>query len=241
MPHLVWDWNGTLLDDLAVVVAATNASLATVGGPAITADEHRRDYRRPIADYYAHLLGRPVSEAEFRALDDVFHLSYRTGLSSCRLAVDALDAIAAWTGTQSLLSMYFHDELVTAVTRHGLASYLCRVDGLRARVGGGPKAPHLRAHLDALAVDPADCVLIGDSIDDAEAASAVGARVVLYEGGFTHPERLRATGLPVARTLLEAVAHASAHYSADHEPQVMISAREALSPHDRRDLEASQS
>jgi phosphoglycolate phosphatase-like HAD superfamily hydrolase len=46
--HLVWDWNGTLLDDLALVVAATNASLATAGGRPITAEEHRRDFRRPI-------------------------------------------------------------------------------------------------------------------------------------------------------------------------------------------------
>ncbi len=46
--HPVWDWNGTLLDDLRLVVDATTASLATVGGPVVTADEHRRDYRRPI-------------------------------------------------------------------------------------------------------------------------------------------------------------------------------------------------
>lgn len=206
--HLVWDWNGTLLDDIAVVVAATNASLATVGGPAVTADEHRRDYRRPISEYYAYVLGRPVSPAEFQVLDQAFHDSYRAGLPNCRLALDALAAVAAWTGTQSLLSMFFHDELLPAVKSHGLDAHLCRVDGLRATVGGGPKAPHLQAHLAAIGVDPADCVLIGDSLDDAEAATEVGARVVLYQGGFTDAGRLRATGFPVASTLLEAVAYA---------------------------------
>ena len=58
------------------------------------------------------------------------------------------------------------------------------------------------AHLEALAVRGEDCVLIGDSLDDAEAAAAVGARVVLYSGGFTDEDRLRATGLPVATTLV---------------------------------------
>ena len=205
MAHLVWDWNGTLLDDLDLVVAATNASLATAGGPVVTADEHRRDFRRPVADYYAYALGRPVDSDEFVRLDRAFHDAYRAGLLECALAPDALDAIRAWPGTQSLLSMWFHDELVPEVTRRGLVNLLLRVDGLRSEVGGDRKAGYLAAHLAALCVDPADCVLIGDSVDDAHAAEEAGAACVLYAGGFTEPSRLVATGLPVAETLVEAV------------------------------------
>jgi phosphoglycolate phosphatase-like HAD superfamily hydrolase len=209
--HLVWDWNGTLLDDLTLVVAATNTSLASVGGPSVSAEEHRRDYRRPISAYYAHVLGRPITDEEFVDLDRAFHDAYRAGLPATLLAADALAAIAAWAGTQSLLSMYFHDELVPAVSARGLNPHLSRVDGLRARVGGGSKAPHLRAHLDALGLTGPECVLIGDSIDDAHAAQEVGAAVVLYTGGFTDPQTLHSTGLPVATTLVEAVAFAASH------------------------------
>lgn len=210
MAHLVWDWNGTLLDDLTLVVAATNASLNSVGGPSVTAEEHRRDFRRPVIAYYEHVLGRSLTPAEFEQLDRVFHDAYRGGLTDTGLAADALAAIAAWTGSQSLLSMWFHHELVPLVTSHGLHSQLLRVDGLRDRLGGGSKAPYLRAHLDELGLDGPECVLIGDSIDDAHAAQEVGAAVVLYAGGFTDPQRLQATGLPVATTLLEAVTLASA-------------------------------
>ena len=153
MAHLVWDWNGTLLDDLTLVVAATNASLASIGGPSVTADEHRRDFRRPISAYYSHVLGREITDDEFARLDGAFHDAYRDGLAGAGLAVDAWDALAAWSGTQSLLSMWFHDELVTLVTTHGLLARLSRVDGLRATLGGGTKAPYLRAHLDALGLD----------------------------------------------------------------------------------------
>src|SRR5690606_23213395 len=129
--HLVWDWNGTLLEDLTLVVAATNASLASVGGPSVTADEHRRDYRRPISAYYEHVLGRPLTDGEFARLDGVFHATYRDGLDVTGLATDALDAMAAWSGSQSLLSMWFHHELFPLVTSHGLLDHLSRVDGLR--------------------------------------------------------------------------------------------------------------
>jgi phosphoglycolate phosphatase-like HAD superfamily hydrolase len=205
MRHLVWDWNGTLLDDLSVVVAATNAAFATIGGPAVTADEHRRDYRRPIIDYYSFVLGRPMAADEFARVDQIFHDAYREKLVDCALAADALEAISAWSGSQSLLSMWFHHELVPEVTRRGLVERLARIDGLRSATGGGHKAEHLTAHLDALGVPGHQAVLIGDSIDDAHAAAAAGATCVLYAGGFTDPPLLHATGLPVATTLVAAV------------------------------------
>ena len=61
------------------------------------------------------------------------------------------------------------------------------------------------AHLAELGLTGPDCVLIGDSVDDAHAADAVGAGCVLYSGGFTDCERLRATGKLVARSLSAAV------------------------------------
>ncbi|MEH0969564.1 HAD hydrolase-like protein [Micromonospora sp. CPCC 205546] len=203
--HLVWDWNGTLLNDLSLVVASTNAAFASVGGPAVTADEHRVRFRRPIADYYAEVLGRAVDDDAFGLLDRIFHDAYRTGLTTCELAHDAGVAMAAWPGSQSLLSMWFHEELVPTVHTYGLTGHFVRVDGLRASVGGDRKAESLRRHLAELGVDGRDVVLIGDSIDDADAAVSVGGRAVLYTGGFTDPNRLRASGHPVADTLSEAV------------------------------------
>ncbi|WP_174527787.1 HAD family hydrolase [Micromonospora maritima] len=206
--HLVWDWNGTLLDDLDLVVRATNVAFASAGGPAVSADEHRTRFRRPIADYYAEMLGRAVDAEAFGALDRIFHDAYRAGLTSCALAADATSAIAAWPGSQSLLSMWFHDELVPTVHTYGLTPHFRRVDGLRAAVGGGPKAEWLEKHLAELGLDGADVVLIGDSLDDADAATAVGAAAVLYTGGLSDPAVLRASGHPTADTLTEAVTRA---------------------------------
>jgi phosphoglycolate phosphatase-like HAD superfamily hydrolase len=203
--HLVWDWNGTLLDDLTLVVSATNHAFASIGGPAVETEEHRRQFRRPIADYYAEVLGRAVDHEEFGRLDRIFHDAYRVGLTSCTLAGDASAAIRAWTGSQSLLSMWFHDELVPAVDTYGLTGLFSRIDGLRTEIGGGFKAGHLAAHLRELGVDGEQVVLIGDSLDDAHAAEANGGACVLYTGGFTDPDRLRASGLPVADTLTGAV------------------------------------
>jgi phosphoglycolate phosphatase-like HAD superfamily hydrolase len=203
--HLVWDWNGTLLDDLSLVVSATNRAFAAIGGPNLGPDEHRRRFRRPVAEFYAEMLGRAVAAEEFERLDRIFHDTYRLGLTTTSLAADAMAALRAWPGTQSLLSMWFHHELVPALETYGLAGLFARVDGLRAEVGGDLKAGHLARHLADLELTGDRVVLIGDSLDDATAAGSVGARCVLYTGGFTDPARLRASGLPVADTLLGAV------------------------------------
>lgn len=206
--HLVWDWNGTLVDDLSLVVAATNAAFASVGGPAITAEQHRRGFRRPIAEYYAEVLGRPVDDAEFAMLDAVFHREYQAGLP-CDLTLDAEEALARWPGTQSLVSMWTHPELTTAVAEYGLGKHFVRVDGRRADHGTARhKAPLLAEHLAALGRTGHEVVLIGDTVDDAHAAASVGAGCVLYAGGFTHADQLRATGTPLADSLAGAVATA---------------------------------
>jgi phosphoglycolate phosphatase-like HAD superfamily hydrolase len=203
--HLVWDWNGTLLDDLSLVVSSTNHAFAAVGGRPVDPDEHRARFRRPVAEFYAEILERAVDEEEFGELDRIFHDAYRMGLTTMSLAGDAMTAIKSWPGSQSLLSMWFHNELVPAVETYGLAGVFTRVDGLRTEVGGHLKAGHLATHLAELGVPGGQAVLIGDSLDDAAAADSVGGKVVLYTGGFTHPDRLRASGYPVADTLVEAV------------------------------------
>jgi phosphoglycolate phosphatase-like HAD superfamily hydrolase len=203
--HLVWDWNGTLLDDLSLVVEATNQAFAAVGGRSLDSDEHRKTFRRPVAEFYAEILERAVDSEEFGRLDRIFHDAYRLGLTTTSLAADAMHAIRSWPGTQSLLSMWFHAELVPAIETYGLTGVFTRVDGLRTEVGGDLKAGHLARHLDELGISGDRAVLVGDSLDDALAAESVGAVAVLYTGGFTHPARLRASGRPVADTLVEAV------------------------------------
>ncbi|MEU4687313.1 HAD hydrolase-like protein [Actinoplanes sp. NPDC023714] len=203
--HLVWDWNGTLLDDLHLVVSSTNTAFGSVGARSVGADEHRRAFRRPVAEFYAEMLGRAVDEEEFGRLDRIFHDAYRLGLTDISLAADAMAAIKTWPGTQSLLSMWFHSELVPAVETYGLAGVFTRIDGLRTEVGGDLKAGHLARHLAELGVEGSAVVMIGDSLDDAYAAESVGGAAVLYTGGFTDPDRLRASGYPVADTLVAAV------------------------------------
>lgn len=204
MPHIIWDWNGTLLDDLDVVLRSVNTSLTEVGWSPITLDDYRTHYRRPVREFYAALAGRPVTETEWREIDERFHRAYRAALASVRLAADArqaLDAHAASGASQSLLSMFPHEELVPLVTQHGLDRYFSRVEGLRGE-SGARKAESLAQHLRW--IRSGATVLVGDTPDDLDAARANGIACVLYDGGGHHRHELEALGAPVASSLMEA-------------------------------------
>lgn len=207
--HLVWDWNGTLLDDLDLVVTSVNHALGSIGAAPIDAATYRQHYTRPVHRFYEALLGRVVDAGEMRVLDDRFHDAYVAG--SPPLAPDARDAldVAERRGaTQSIASMLWHDRLVTAVLDAGIGDRMVAVDGHRGSVGE-TKAAHLGHHVAGLktlhGLEGTVMVLIGDITDDADAARDVGIDCVLYDGGSQPRAALEATGRAVAGSLLEAV------------------------------------
>ena len=208
--HVVWDWNGTLVDDHVAVVAAINDALASLHLGSIDSDIFRTHYTRPVQRFYEQVAGRPIAPGEWQTLDEAYHHSYSARVERLELASDAREALTATEAaglTQSLLSMWRHQDLVALVERLGIGPFFLRVDGLRVP-GGGGKTEHLEAHLAALEVEASAALLVGDTLDDLAAARAVGARCVLYDGGSHHRSALEATGVPVVDTLTAALAAA---------------------------------
>lgn len=211
--HVVWDWNGTLLEDLPLVVESVNAALGEHGLDPIAIADYTANYTRPVRRFYEVLLGREVDDDEWQRIDTVFHDTYaeavaeRTDLMPG--AREALMTIDDSHASQSLLSMYPHHLLLPLVDHFDLDRHFEAVHGLVGE-GGGRKLPHLERHLDEMVHlhggDPTRALVIGDAIDDAVAAQHLGARVVLLASG-SHPRSgLEATGAPVVESLEEALA-----------------------------------
>ncbi|MEU7280788.1 HAD hydrolase-like protein [Streptomyces sp. NPDC045431] len=210
--HLVWDWNGTLLDDIDAVIGATNAAFEEIGLEPITLARYRELYCVPVPLFYERLMGRMPTEAEWAVMDGAFHRHYWVRAEACGLTAGAAELLATRQAegfTQSLLSLAPHERLLPIVRRYGIESRFVRVDG---RIGASTagKAEHMVRHLLALdgtvASSPERVVVIGDAADDAVAAAHVGAKAVLYTGGSHSRASLMAVGVPVVDSLEEAVA-----------------------------------
>ncbi|MCL6738703.1 HAD family hydrolase [Streptomyces neyagawaensis] len=210
--HIVWDWNGTLFHDNEAIIGATNAAFAELGIEPLTLERYRELYCVPVPKFYERLIGRLPTDEEWEAMDVVFHRYYAEHRVACGLTDGVPTLLADWRSeghSQSILSMYVHEELVPLVRGFGIEPHFIRVDGRRGP-SGGSKAEHMVRHLRRLVgVEPERTVVIGDAADDAVAARHVGARAVLYTGGSHSRASLETVpGVPVVDTLEEAVVEA---------------------------------
>lgn len=208
--HVVWDWNGTLFDDAEALIQSTIEAFEVTGSPPVTVEQYRRTHTQPIDVFYDRLFGAPVPADVRNALHAAFYEAYSRRRPSLSLTVDArevLGAIAARGLSQSLLSMHPHDRLTSLVDRFGIAAHFIRIDGQRGP-DRGFKRTHLAEHLAELGLAGGDALLIGDSVDDAVAAKAVGTRCVLYASGLHSAEVLAEQGVPVVTSLREAIGFA---------------------------------
>ncbi|MFF6946845.1 HAD family hydrolase, partial [Streptomyces lavendulae] len=151
--HIVWDWNGTLLDDVHVALSATNAAIAKVGLPPLTLEKYREFYRVPVWDFYTALLERSPTDEEWATIGKEFGRLYRPGVQACDLAAGSARILASRRSagiTQSLCSLMPQTELVPMLRARDIEDCFQRIDGrtgsLDVRTG---KAEQMARHLSA--------------------------------------------------------------------------------------------
>ncbi len=189
--HVVWDWNGTLWDDLPQVHLATNAALGEMGANPLGLSEYIRLFTRPLSLFYHRVLGRDLTDSEWERVNQSFLMSYESSLHLAGLATEVphvLEIVARSGATQSILSLYPHAPLNSLVGRLGLAPYFTRIDGLRGPAGRskvGLFGDHLRAA--APGIPPHRAVMIGDTDDDLAASQEAGSTCILVNHHGKHP------------------------------------------------------
>src|SRR4051812_22587342 len=101
--HVIWDWNGTLLDDAWLCVDVMNELLLQRGLPQITLADYAALFRFPVRDYYT-ALGFDFEREPFERVGTAFIEGYAAREAACGLRAGAdeiLTGVAARGATQS--------------------------------------------------------------------------------------------------------------------------------------------
>jgi phosphoglycolate phosphatase len=196
--HVIWDWNGTLLDDAAICVQVLNQVLAKYGKSKTTLSQYRAQFVFPVKDYYSQL-GFDFSRESYDTVADDYIALYRARQMDCPLQDGAREVLAecrtAGLG-QSILSAYHQDLLVEVVGHFGLAGFFARLAGLGDYFASSKVAQGRRLIQD-LDLPPSRILMVGDTLHDAHVAHDLGVDCVLVGNGHQDPSRLQACGLPV--------------------------------------------
>lgn len=198
---VLWDWNGTLLDDTDAALAAFNAQLAKRGIPPIGMEFYRSHFAFPVKPFYA-LCGIDADREDWDAIARDYHESYAAEPKALnREAIAALERVKAANARQCVISALRQDLLDDALERYGVRGYFDFAYGSGDLYGGSKldRARQLVARLGGL-----DLIMIGDATHDKEVAEALGIRCVLCAQGGHSADRLRAVA-PTGDTLLDAV------------------------------------
>ena len=195
---IIWDFNGTLLDDIRAGIDAVNDMLSRRGLATIDSVERYRElFCFPIIEYYAKLGFDFEKEDYYTVLAPEWVALYLENYKRSTLndgAEHTLQALAKLGYTQTLLSATEIEMLKGQLRDLGLAQSFAEVWGLdNIHAGGkiGTARAWREAHPDAKAL------FVGDSVHDWEVASAVGADCELFCGGHQNRETLSACGCPM--------------------------------------------
>jgi phosphoglycolate phosphatase len=191
--HIVWDWNGTLLDDVDYSIACMNGLLARRQLPLLDRTRYHALFDFPVRDYY-YRLGFDPARDSFEALSVEFISAYDAHRWDCQLhaaTTQILGEVGRSGATQSILSAYRQETLHEIVAHFGLTPRFMRLTGLD-NIFAHSKAELGRAWLAELGLPPTQVLLVGDTLHDLEVAQHMGVDCVLVAAGHHPAARLRA-------------------------------------------------
>jgi len=189
---IIWDWNGTLLDDVDICIDTINYSLIRRDLPPLNKDTYREIFTFPVIDYYEKA-GFDFSKDSFDELSIEFLELYLEKLQECTLFQNAKSVImemARLGYEQFILSAMEQESLRKSIRKFGIEKYFRRIKGIGdiyayGKIGNG------KALVAESGFDPQHICLIGDTLHDLEVARRVGCRCVLIAAGHQSYERLR--------------------------------------------------
>ena len=201
--HVVWDWNGTLLDDTLACVNAINTMLTQREAARIDMAHYRETFGFPVIDFYRRI-NFPLEGEDWDSLAREFHGLFLAD-PTMRLQDGARDVLAHLRRRgiqQSILSASEQGILTHMLTGFGIHGYFTEVFGVD-NMHGVSKMDLGRSLLQKLALPPGRMLLIGDTLHDAEVAQTLGLRCVLVAQGHQSVPRLEQAGVTVFGSLAE--------------------------------------
>jgi phosphoglycolate phosphatase-like HAD superfamily hydrolase/ADP-ribose pyrophosphatase YjhB (NUDIX family) len=186
--NIIFDWSGTLVDDLPAVWRASNHVFSKAGVDELSLDEFRAEFQLPFDGFYR----RYTPDVPMERLEEWFHGRFRevqdsvVGLPHARGFLELCRRHGVRT---FLLSAVHPDHFAVQAAATGFGGFIDH-----PYVGVFDKRHKIHDILAEHALDPAHTLFIGDMQHDVETAKHGGLHSVAVLTGYNSLEQLRASG-----------------------------------------------
>lgn len=200
--HLLWDFNGTVFDDVEACRQSVNHMLGERDLPLLSLEDYREVFDFPVSAYYARV-GFNFSREPFEVLAPIWVAEYHIRSRESVVFADVREAMSR------IRAMGIRQEILSA-TEAAMLEGQIRALGLDRDVDGwnGMETIHA-AGKESLALawraahPEARVLFVGDTTHDAHVAAMMGADCVLFDRGHMSRARLSACGLPIIHDFAE--------------------------------------
>ena len=201
---IIWDWNGTLLNDLELSLYAVNVLLEERNLPKLSAEKYKDIFGFPVVNYYVKA-GFDFEKEPFEIPAKQYVKLYAAGASDLELFPDVIDTLNFFKDKnyrQIVLSAMKDDNLKLMIHNNNISHFFDGIFGIkdnyaREKVSLGKQV------VENLGLNPAECLMIGDTLHDAEVAEECGFNCILFSGGHVSKQRLETKNRPIVDSLSE--------------------------------------
>ena len=195
--HVIWDFNGTVLDDVSIGIESVNVLLRSRGIPEIKSkDAYRSVFGFPIVKYYEKI-GFDFSKEKFSDVAVEWVDEYMSRVSQAPInegVVEMLKDIHDHKLKNILVSATEINMLKKQLDMLGISELFDEVYGLdnihaqnKIAIAQSWRAENKKAK----------ALFVGDTDHDYETSEAIGSDCVLYTGGHQSREIVEKFGCPV--------------------------------------------
>lgn len=206
MNSIIWDWNGTLLNDLDFCVSCINVLLKKRELQLLDQNSYKDVFSFPVKDYY-QAIGFDFTKEDFSIPAFEFIDIYEKNIKSCSLHPSAIEVLNYFKkkGVRQFVLSAMHQNLLTETLQHNkIFKYFEDAAGLGDHYAVS-KIERGQQLLEKFQLNKTKTFIIGDTIHDFEVARELGIKCILVADGHQSEERLRSTGAIVTRELSQLI------------------------------------
>ncbi len=203
--NIIWDWNGTLLDDVELCIQTVNDILKDYDLGPLDRSTYLEIFDFPVQDYYERA-GMDFAAVSFEAVSARFCQSFEENLHRASLFAEApgsLTQLKTQGYRQFVLTSTEQSAIARMVMAYGVQDFFDGLYGLSDGLAKG-KADAGKRMMHGCALEAGRTILVGDTVHDWEVAQALGIDCVLVATGLHSHDRLSRLGAPVVTALAEA-------------------------------------
>ncbi|MFH0977253.1 MAG: HAD family hydrolase [Spirochaetota bacterium] len=202
--HIIWDWNGTLIDDAWLCLEIINGLLRRRNMREINITDYQELFNFPVINFYEKI-GFNFSKEPFKIPAAEYIEAYNSRRFGCKLHQGVLEALSLFKEsgiTHSVLSASKQSSLEEAIKYYSLQPYFTNVCGLNDHYAHS-KIEIGRNHLLELEISGEQVVIIGDTTHDYEVAKSLGIDCILVNGGHHSRKKLEQCSVRVLNSISE--------------------------------------